>query len=361
MTSVEPKTFYNLKKLNDALISRARMFSTYLFPNGKCVGGEYVVGSLGGESGESLKICLEGEKTGLWKDFATGEGGKSLLHLLYRLRDGDFYGACKEAADWLGCRENIYDCDAARPANTTEMAEKDELKYHPFCDLQKGTPSDFFQLAHTMDVNVYGIELADEDGILEFFNHSTNGRCWSIVHRENFVRQDRRLDGLPFILSDKSVAKARTLGFPGCPVGIPTNKPIIMLVEGSSDILAAYSLIYAENMETMVTPVAMLGASNNIHRSSLRHFHGKHVIGFPDYDLAGINGMSRWGKQLDGIAASFKVFSYAGLVRDDGQPIKDLRDFLRVDVDQWENEQDVQSPLLSFIYPLLTNKTKRKI
>jgi hypothetical protein len=155
--------------------------------------------------------------------------------------------------------------------------------------------------------------LAKGDDILKFFNHPVNGRCWSIVHGENFVLQDRRLDGKPFIFQDNATAKARTLGFPGCPIGIPTDKPVIALVEGSSDILAAYSLIFAEGVETMVTPVAMLGASNNIHRSSLQHFQGKHVLGFPDYDFAGINGMARWEKQLDGVAATFKVFDYDGL------------------------------------------------
>jgi hypothetical protein len=234
------------------------------------------------------------------------------------------------------------------------MEGKDKMpKYHPFRDLQDGSLSDLLQLARTMEVSLDGLLLAGGDGILKFFNHPVNGRCWSIVHGEHLVRQDRRLDGKPFIFQDNSTAKARTLGFPGCPIGIPTDKPVIMLVEGSSDILAAYSLIFAEGMETMVTPVAMLGASNNIHRSFLQHFHGKHILGFPDYDFAGINGMARWEKQLHGIATTFKVFDYAGLVRDDGKSIKDLRDFLRVDIDQWEKEQDVRSPLVSFIYPLL--------
>ncbi|MDR2629090.1 MAG: hypothetical protein LBC30_03825 [Puniceicoccales bacterium] len=93
----------------------------------------------------------------------------------------------------------------------------------------------------------------------------------------------------------------------------------------------------------------MLGASNNVHRSSLQHFEGKHGLGFPDYDFAGINGMSRWGKRLVGIAATFRVFEYTKLVWDDDQRIKDLRDFLRADGDQWESEQIVRSPLASFV------------
>jgi hypothetical protein len=37
------------------------------------------------------------------------------------------------------------------------------------------------------------------------------------------------------------------------------------------------------------------------------------VLGFPDYDAVGINGMARWEKQLDGMVADFKVYNYAGM------------------------------------------------
>jgi DNA primase len=112
-------------------------------------------------------------------------------------------------------------------------------------------------------------------------------------------------------------------------------------------------------MEAWVAPVAILGASNTIHPHALQCFRGKHVLGFPDYDAAGINGMARWGKQLDGIAATFRVFSYSGLVRDDGHSVNDLRDFLRVDGHQWEDEE-IRHPLASFIYPLLNKQNKEK-
>lgn len=49
-----------------------------LLPNGTRNGVEWQVGSLGGESGKSLSICLSGEKAGLWYDFATGEKGNLL-------------------------------------------------------------------------------------------------------------------------------------------------------------------------------------------------------------------------------------------------------------------------------------------
>jgi hypothetical protein len=204
-----------------------------------------------------------------------------------------------------------------------------------------------------MEIGANGLWLASKDGILRFFNHPTNGRCWCVVDKKSRVRQDRRLDGEKFILKDGSTAKSRTLGSPSYPIGLPTDKPIIGIVEGSSDILAAYELIYAEGLEEEVAPVAMLGAANRIHLDALPDFRGKFVLGFPDYDAAGKIGMFTWEKQLRGIVGVFRVFDYAGLFRDDGHPINDVRDFLRVNVDQWENDATIRSPFGTFIAQLV--------
>jgi hypothetical protein len=45
-----------------------RSFCLYLFPNGKYKKGEYSVGSLKGEPGNSLKIRMIGEKSVVWRD-----------------------------------------------------------------------------------------------------------------------------------------------------------------------------------------------------------------------------------------------------------------------------------------------------
>jgi hypothetical protein len=75
------------------------------------------------------------------------------------------------------------------------------------------------------------------------------------------------------------------------------------------------------------------------------------VLEFPDYDGAGITGISHWRKQLNGIAAEFEVFDYTGMVPEDGQPVKDLRDFLHIDANQWEQSLAVRYPLGSFLNP----------
>jgi hypothetical protein len=352
---------YDIEQLKLDLACSIRSFCLHFLPNGKYVGGEYAVGSLDGEPGKSLKICTTGEKTGMWKDFATGESGNNLLDLLCKMRCGDFLEACGEAANWLNNPERygikpqgfIRQLNGVRsPTICPRFQRKSSgLKHHNFYDLTEGTIHDRVTISRLLGVNGEGLELAVKDGVLKFSNNPVNGRCWTVVDRNNYVRQDRRMDGKPFIFQDNSTAKARTIGMPSWPVGIPTPKEVevVMLTEGSSDFLAAYSLAYSEDLENTATPVTILGASNSIHLDALQHFKGKRVLGFPDYDAAGITGMTRWRKQLNGIAAEFEVFDYTGMVRDDGQQVKDLRDFLHIDVDQWERSLAIRHPLGSFL------------
>ncbi|MDR2432182.1 MAG: hypothetical protein LBD34_00270 [Puniceicoccales bacterium] len=358
---------YAIDRLKLDLALSIRSFCLYFLPNGKYVGGEYTVGSLGGEPGKSLKICLTEEKTGMWKDFATGESGNNLLDLLCKMRGGDFRAACEEAANWLNNPERYgikpqgfirqlngeSSMSLLLPAHLRSQRKPLRLKHHNFYDLTGGIIHDRTTLARLLGVNGESLDHAVGDGVLKFFDQQTNGRCWSVVDKDHYVRQDRRLDGKPFIFQDQSMAKARTMGSPSWPVGIPTPKEVIMLAEGSSDFLAAYSLAYSEDLGNIAAPVTILGASNVIHPDALKHFQGKRVLGFPDYDAAGITGMSRWRKQLIDIAAEFEVFDYTGMVRDDGQPVKDLRDFLHIDVDQWEQSLAVRHPLGSFLNPPL--------
>jgi hypothetical protein len=231
--------------------------------------------------------------------------------------------------------------------------ERGGFRENNFSDLGPGTVEDLAALARVFGVSVDGLALAERDGVLKFFDHPVNGRCWSVVDRGSRVRQDRRMDGEMFALKDGRLAKARTIGSPTWPVGMPTDRQAVAIVEGSSDFLAAYSFICADGVEAYIRLAAMLGAANCIHTDALEYFRRKYVLTFPDYDLAGIRAVARWHKQLEGTAAELKVFDYMELLRDDGYPIKDLRDFLRVGADQWETDGNVRSPLLNFVSTLL--------
>lgn len=79
-----------------------------LLPHGKRVGQEWRVGSVDGEAGDSLGVHMTGDKAGVWADFSTGESG-DLIGLWIAVRRLSLADACKEAADYLGIREDRVD------------------------------------------------------------------------------------------------------------------------------------------------------------------------------------------------------------------------------------------------------------
>ena len=65
----------NAAELSAYLADRAADVAEYLLPQGKKSSGEWRVGSINGEPGQSLGVRLSGAKKGTWKDFNGGEGG----------------------------------------------------------------------------------------------------------------------------------------------------------------------------------------------------------------------------------------------------------------------------------------------
>lgn len=57
---------------------RAEEIARHLLPQGRLESREWVVGSIAGEPGRSLKVCVSGAKTGVWSDFAAGQSGDLL-------------------------------------------------------------------------------------------------------------------------------------------------------------------------------------------------------------------------------------------------------------------------------------------
>lgn len=90
--------------LASLLAKSAPAVAEMLLPDGKRKGREWVCGDVDGSAGNSLKLCLEGGKAGMWKDFATDEGG-DLIGLWMRARSLSLFDACSEAHQFLGITE----------------------------------------------------------------------------------------------------------------------------------------------------------------------------------------------------------------------------------------------------------------
>lgn len=73
----------------------------HLLPNGRLAGSNWKVGSIAGESGDSLAIQVTGPRAGIWSDFAGGQKG-DVLDLWQQVRGCDFITAKQEAEQFLG-------------------------------------------------------------------------------------------------------------------------------------------------------------------------------------------------------------------------------------------------------------------
>lgn len=83
------------------LADDAENVARQLLPNGRREGHEWVCGDLDGSAGHSLKVRLAGTKAGVWKDFATDDGG-DLIGLWMHTGRMDLREACAQAAIHLG-------------------------------------------------------------------------------------------------------------------------------------------------------------------------------------------------------------------------------------------------------------------
>ena len=93
----------NARELAERLAEQAADVAAMLLPNGRRHGQEWKAGSVSGEAGGSLSVRLSGAKRGVWKDFATGQGG-DLLDLFAARRGCGIGEAMHEAAAYLGVK-----------------------------------------------------------------------------------------------------------------------------------------------------------------------------------------------------------------------------------------------------------------
>jgi twinkle protein len=94
----------NAAEISRRMASQAESIAAHLLPQGRRKGAEWKAGSVNGEEGDSLSVRLTGSKAGVWKDFASGEGG-DLLDLWAACRGTGLAEALTEAQQYLGVRK----------------------------------------------------------------------------------------------------------------------------------------------------------------------------------------------------------------------------------------------------------------
>ena len=93
-------------ELNQRLVGMIESVASHLLPNGRKEGRSWIVGSVSGEPGQSLRLCIEGARVGLWSDFSSNEKGGDLLQLWQQCRGISFVDALKEAKAFAGVSDD---------------------------------------------------------------------------------------------------------------------------------------------------------------------------------------------------------------------------------------------------------------
>lgn len=125
---------HTAKDISKLLSARVDEVAKYLLPNGKQEGNEWCVGNIQGEPGKSLKVCLQGDKSGVFSDFATGESG-DLLKLWHLTRSISLGQAIKEALQFLGITSYRFESQQTRKIKpiqktfSTLQSESEVMKY----------------------------------------------------------------------------------------------------------------------------------------------------------------------------------------------------------------------------------------
>lgn len=285
----------------------------------------------------SFSVYRDGRR---WKDFASAESGDA-VDFLARALGLSSNDACREFIRIAG-GGNTLPAVGKSPAKKSESEEsKKKRKRERWPVLEVPTDEELCMIAGARGFSVEGLRVAADRGLL-WCADSAEGRAWVVTDSKRLNAQARLLSGKTWkCIGGK---KARTL--PGSeaawPIGLREASSFdrIALVEGSSDFLAAFHLAWVAGRENDVAPVAMLGASLAIPDDALPLFEGRSVRIFPDNDAAGLGAAARWMGQLERVECKVDFFSFDGLLTTSGEPVKDLCDFVVLDVDSWEHDRD---------------------
>ena len=228
---------HDVGHIRQALKSRVEDLVSDLFPNGVRRGHVFYIGDTSGAPGKSLAIELAGERCGLWKDFATDQGGDLLdLWAAHHGLDATrhFPQILEQVATWLGMAVPL------------------------------GSKVDATQDAPPSPSNIQSWDYLNVDGqlIARVYRQDTSEgkeyRPWDAQRRRYGMPTPRPLYRIPQIHESETV----------------------ILVEGEKCADALSALGYAAT-------TAMAGASAPFDKTDWSPLKGKTIIVWPDHDAPG--------------------------------------------------------------------------
>lgn len=190
------------------------------------------------------------------------------------------------------------------------------------------------KLASLLHIHARAIATAQERGQLTFDHHKGHP-AWRYGDAE--IGLWRRLDGNPW----PHGGKVDTVG--GGPAwhrlfGIAWLKRenrirAALLCEGSKDAMMAHHLAHIQATLPGVAILCAAGSETRVDPEDARATRGKRLLIFADADAAGRDFADKAAAVLAGHGATVTIFNFVGLVRADGEAVKDLADTQLSDLD----------------------------
>jgi len=225
----------NIASYAQELARDAERVVNHLLPYARKEGREMKVGSTSGEPGDSLSVCILGDKAGVWADFATGQSG-DLIELWREVRGLSMADALREIKDWLGIREDAFPVRPMLPSYKRPEAHKgmDSLPVMAYLTSERKLTTD--------TLRAFGIE--SKQGI--WFGETRSDAYylpsyWDVeLIRWKLIGLNRKDNGKKLIQVSKD-AEPCLFGWQA----IPPDASSVVIVEGELDAMSGHQYGYA--------------------------------------------------------------------------------------------------------------------
>ncbi|WP_440863068.1 toprim domain-containing protein [Symbiopectobacterium purcellii] len=218
-----------IQELSGLLWQRVEQVVAHLLPNGRRVNGEWVVGDLDGNKGQSLKVNLTGKQ--VWCEFNGGQGG-DLLDLWVAVCGIQLHQAMQEAKVFLGVKDESNEFLPKQP----KIFKKPERKG------VKGSRDCFAYLASRGISHETAQAFKVTDAVI--FNHETKQEVPAIAFpylRDGELKQIKRLgierhDGKKIIMAESDCEPCLF----GWQAINPKERNLVVICEGEIDAMSLH-------------------------------------------------------------------------------------------------------------------------
>lgn len=201
----------DITDIKRALEVRALEAAERLLPAGRLEGREWCAGSIAGEAGHSLKVCVKGAKVGVWRDFAADQGG-DLIDLWQAVKSQTLTDALDDIRSWLGLQRPQFD----KPAKTYRRPTK------PQCTVPRSAVLDYLREERNLSAEAIAAYRIAEQGRTIVFPSLVSGELVAVKYRPIDDKKGMRVE---------AECEPVLYGWQA----IPPNARTVALVEGEID------------------------------------------------------------------------------------------------------------------------------